>query len=182
LVASYLSNAESARTRGAELEFRWALVAGWQLDTAVAYDQATYTSFHRAPCGTEWAGIAAVCDLTGRPIAGAPRWSGRAQIEYTRGLAGNLQGTGGIEYTFRSSSFYNSDDSAYSLIDGYGLVNIHLSVGPSSLHWQLSLWARNIFNQEYFAALSVGGVFGTGYVSGLLGDPRTYGVTLRMRF
>jgi hypothetical protein len=56
-------------------------------------------------------------------IAGAPRWSGRAQIEYTRGLAGDLQGTGGIEYTFRSSSsFYNSDDSAYSLIDGYGLA------------------------------------------------------------
>ena len=97
-------------------------------------------------------------------------------------MGSNLQGTSGIEYTFRSSSFYTSDDSAYSLIDGYGLVNIHLSMGPRSEHWQMSLWARNVFNQEYFAALSVGGVFAAGYVAGTLGDPRTYGATLRVRF
>jgi iron complex outermembrane receptor protein len=44
------------------------------------------------------------------------------------------------------------------------------------------LWARNVLNKEYFAALSVGGVFGAGYVAGTVGDPRTYGATLRMQF
>jgi iron complex outermembrane receptor protein len=135
LIASYLANAKSARTRGAEIEARWAILDGLHLDTAVAYDEATYTSFHSAPCGTEWTGIATSCDLTGKPISAAPRWSGVVRVEYSRGLTRNLQGTGGIEYTFRSSSYYNSDDSAYSLIDGYGLVNIHMSIGPPSEHW-----------------------------------------------
>jgi iron complex outermembrane recepter protein len=182
LLTSYLANAESARTRGAELELRWAVLAGLQMYSAVAYDEATYTSFHSAPCGTEWTGIATICDLTGKPLSGAPRWSGVAHVEYTRGLTSNLQSTNGIECTFRSSSYYNSDDSSYSLIRGYSLVNIHMSVGPSSEHWQISLWARNVFNKEYFSALSAGGVFGAGYVAGSIGDPRTYGVTLRSQF
>jgi iron complex outermembrane recepter protein len=182
LITSYLANAESARTRGAELELRWAVLAGLQMDAAIAYDEATYTSFHSAPCGTEWTGIATSCDLTGRPISGAPRWSGVARVEYTRGLTSNMQSTSGIEYTFRSTSYYNSDDSVYSLIRGYGLVNLHLSVGPLSERWQISFWARNVLNKEYFSALSAGGVFGTGYVAGSIGDPRTYGATLRWQF
>jgi iron complex outermembrane receptor protein len=182
LIASYLANAKSARTRGAEIEARWAVLNGLYLDTAVAYDEATYTSFHSAPCGTELAGIATSCDLTGRPISGAPRWSGDVRGEYTRGLTGNLQGSGGIEYSFRSSSHYNSDDSAYSLIDGYGLVNLYVNVGSTSNRWQVSLWARNVFDKEYFAALSVGGAFGAGYTAGTVGDPRTYGATLRLHF
>jgi iron complex outermembrane recepter protein len=182
LITSYLANAESARTRGAELELRWAVLAGLHLDAAVAYDQATYTSFHSAPCGTEWTGIATSCDLTGRPISGAPRWSGVGHVEYTHGLISNLQGTSGIEYTFRSSSYYNSDDSAYSLIRGYGLVNLYMSVGPPSEQWRISLWARNVLDKEYFSALSAGGVFGAGYVAGSIGDPRAFGITLGMKF
>lgn len=182
LIASYLANAKSARTRGAEIEARWAILDGLHLDTAVAYDEATYTSFHSAPCGTEWTGIATSCDLTGKPISAAPRWSGDVRGEYSRGLTGNLQGSGGIEYTFRSSSYYNSDDSAYSLIDGYGLVNLYVNVGSTSDRWQVSLWARNVFDKDYFAALSVGGAFAAGYVAGTIGDPRTYGATLRLQF
>ena len=182
LVASYLATAKSARSRGAELEVRWAILDGLHLDTAVAYDDATYTSFDSAPCGTEWSGIATSCDLTGKPLSGAPRWSGDVRGEYVRRLTGNMQAGGGIEYNFRSSSYYTSDDSAYSRIDGYGLVNVHVSVGSTSDRWQVSLWAKNLFNQEYFASLSVGGVFAAGYVAGTVGDPRTYGATVRMQF
>jgi iron complex outermembrane receptor protein len=182
LVASYLANAKSARTRGAEIEVRWAVLDGLHLDTAVAYDEATYTSFHGAPCGTEWTGIATTCDLTGKPISGAPRWSGDVRGEYARGLTGNLRGEGGIEYSFRSSSYYNSDDSVYSLIQGYGLVNLYVNVGSTSDRWLVSLWARNVLDKEYFAALVVGGAFGAGYTAGIIGDPRTYGATLRLQF
>jgi iron complex outermembrane receptor protein len=182
LITSYLASAKSARTRGAEIEVRWAVLDGLHLDAAVAYDEATYTSFHSAPCGAEWTGIATSCDLTGKPISGAPRWSGDARGEYTRRLTETLQAGGGIEYNFRSSSYYTSDDSAYSLIDGYGLLNLYLSVGSTSDRWQVSLWARNVFDKEYLASLSVLGGFAAGYVAGTVGDPRTYGATLRLRF
>ena len=182
LIASYLANAESARTRGAELEVRWAALGGLQLDIAVGYDEAVYTSFHNAPCGSEWSGIATSCDLTGKPISGAPRWSGYMRGEYVHALNGSVRAGGGIEYNFRSSSHYTADDSAYGLIGGYGLVNLNMNVESTSRRWQATLWARNLLDKEYFAALAVGGVFGVGYVSGTVGDPRTYGATLRLRF
>jgi iron complex outermembrane recepter protein len=163
------------------MEVRWAALDGLHLEAALAYDEAQYTSFHSAPCGTEWTGIATRCDLTGKPISAAPRWSGGVRGEYTRRLTDNLQGSGGIEYTFRSSSYYNADDSAYSLIAGYGLVNLHLDVNARSDRWQLSLWARNVLDKAYFASLSVGGAFAAGYVAGAIGDPRTFGAALRLR-
>jgi iron complex outermembrane recepter protein len=182
LVASYLAAAKSARTRGAEIEVRWAVLEGLHLDTAIAYDEATYTSYSSAPCGTEWTGIATSCDLTGKPISGAPRWSADVQGQYTRRLTEKLQSSGGIEYSFRSSSYFTSDDSAYSLIHGYGLVNLHVSVGSTLDRWQVSLWARNVFDKHYIDSLLVGGAFAAGYVAGTVGDPRTYGATLRLQF
>ncbi|MFL6603460.1 MAG: TonB-dependent receptor [Steroidobacteraceae bacterium] len=182
LIASYLANAQSARTRGAEIELRWAVLDGLHLASAVAYDEAIYTSFHSAPCGTEWTGLATTCDLTGKPISAAPRWSGDVLGEYTRRLTASLLGNAGIEYTFRASEYYSSDDSAYSVIHGYGLVNLHVSVGSTSDRWQLSFWTRNVLDKEYFTALSVGGAFGAGYVGGVVGDPRMYGATLRLQF
>jgi iron complex outermembrane recepter protein len=56
-------------------------------------------------------------------------------------------------------------------------------MGPPSERWQIALWVRNVLDKEYFAALSsLAGVFGSGYVAGITGDPRTYGVTLRLQF
>jgi iron complex outermembrane recepter protein len=182
LLATYLANAAAARTRGAELEVRWAVLDGLQLDAAVGYDEAIYTSFHNAPCGIEWSGIATTCDLTGRAIAGAPRWSGHVRGEYSRGLGRNLRGSGGIEYTYRSSSYYSPDDSTYSLIDAYGLTQLDVNIGSASGRWEFSVWARNLFDQEYLASISTGGSFGAGYVAGVVGDPRTYGATLRLQF
>ena len=182
LVASYLANAESAHTRGAELEVQWLVIDGLHLGSGVGYDDATYTSFHNAPCGTEWAGIATTCDLTGRPISGAPRWSGYVRSEYGRGLSRELQGTAALEYNFRSGSYYSADDSVYAHIPAYGLLDAHVNVGDLTGRWEVSLWARNLLNKEYFTSLSAGGAFGAGYVAGLTGDPRTYGVTVRLQF
>ena len=182
IMTSYIANAQAANTRGAELEVRSLVLAGLQLDLAVAYDKATYTSFHNAPCGTEWSGVATSCDLTGRPVSGAPLWSGAFQVESIQRLTSNLEIVSGLEYSFRSSSYYTSDDSAYSLIHGYGLVNAHMSVGPSSSRWQVSFWTRNVLNKDYITALTPGGVFGAGYTVGVTGDPRTYGATVRMKF
>ena len=185
LLASYLANAESVRSRGAELEAAWVPLEGLRLTTALGYNDATYRSFRNSPCGTEWAGVATSCDLTGKPVSGAPRWSGTVRTDYSHALGGRgLQGYGGLEYTFKSSSYYTSDDSLYSLIDSYGLVNLQVGVRADSGRWEVALWARNLLDKDYFTALNApaGGVFGTGYVVGTVGDPRTFGATVRIGF
>ena len=129
-----------------------------------------------------WTGLAPSCDLTGKQNSGAPLWSGYVRGEYARAWRGNLQAGGGIEYNFRSGSYYSADDSLYALIAGYGLVNLHVDLGSTARHWQASVWARNLLNKEYFATLAAGSVLGAGYVTGLPGDPRTYGLSVRLQF
>lgn len=184
LLTSYLANARAVRSRGAELELDWLALDGLQLSAAVGYDEADYRSFHNSPCGVEWAGIATACDLTGRPVSGAPRWSGVTRADYQRTvLSGAVEGFAGLEYTFKSSSYYGSDDSIYSLIDGYGLLNAQLGVRSRQGHWEVSLWGRNLLDQDYFTALGTApGGLGSGYIAGTVGDPFTFGATLRLSF
>ncbi|MFV3517355.1 hypothetical protein ACNJD8_22350, partial [Mycobacterium tuberculosis] len=63
---------------------------------------------------------------------------------------------------------------------GYGIVNARVGVrlGDGG-RYDLSLWARNLFDKDYFQTLNV---VNYGLVTAILGDPRTYGATLKVRF
>jgi iron complex outermembrane receptor protein len=66
-------------------------------------------------------------------------------------------------------------------IDGYSIVNVR--VGFRNDHWSGYLWARNLLDEEYFEQLLAAPAGnGAGHYGAVLGDPRTYGVTLRYDF
>ncbi len=67
----------------------------------------------------------------------------------------------------------------------YTLVNARLGLGSPDQCWSLELWARNLFDEDYAQIMfDVPLQQGTaGSTQGaFLGDPRTYGVTLRARY
>jgi iron complex outermembrane receptor protein len=64
------------------------------------------------------------------------------------------------------------------MIDAYSLVNARIGVRWSD-GWSLSVWSRNLLDEDYFELLSAA-PGGSGLYVGLPGDPRTVGVTLRM--
>ena len=63
------------------------------------------------------------------------------------------------------------------VVPAYSIVNARVGfrVGTG---WTLSLWARNLFNTEYFDLLTAA-PGNTGLIVGQPGDQRTAGVTLR---
>jgi iron complex outermembrane recepter protein len=183
LLTSYLANARGVRSKGVEFSGSWLPLDGLRLDAGGAYDEAIYTSFNNSPCPIEDTGIATICNLTGKPVSGAPRWTSDLDADYTHGVR-TLDGYGGIELQYRSSNYYTTDDSIYSLIPSYSLVNAHVGLRSEGNSWDLSLWVLNLFNKQYFTALNnpSGGAFASGYIVGSIGDPRTYGATLEVRF
>ena len=83
--------------------------------------------------------------------------------------------------TYYRSDFSSSPSpSAFLNIDGYALFNaragFRVSTGTS-----LSIWARNLLDKDYYEQLLPAGG-NAGHYAGVLGDPRTYGVTLRYSF
>ena len=86
----------------------------------------------------------------------------------------------GIDGNFRSKFSSNPSPSAYTWIDGYALTNLRIGFRtPQGL--DLFVWARNLFDEEYFELLNVPGG-NTGLVTGIPGDPRIWGATFKAEF
>ena len=176
-----LTNVGMVRTRGAELEIAAAPVNGLTLNGNVSYNDAIYLSYPNGPCAAEDVGQTS-CNLSGRPVAGAPRWIINLNGEYHRDLANDLQGFIGGEYSWRSTYYGYLDDSVYTKTGDFGLLNAHLGLRLHAAKWEASLWAKNLTNVRYVASdLNDGSLLPGVYVP-FYGDPRTYGFTVRAAF
>lgn len=78
---------------------------------------------------------------------------------------------------YRSEFSSSPSPSAYLNIDGYTLFNGRIGFRNTNGR-SLFAWGRNLFNKDYYELLLVAGG-NAGHYAGVLGDQRTYGVTLR---
>ncbi|WP_206243842.1 TonB-dependent receptor [Novosphingobium terrae] len=177
-VVQLLTNAGSARTQGAEAEVTARPLAGLSLHGFLAYNDAKYRSYTNGPCPLESASQS-TCDLSGKPIAGAPRWTtginGTYEHKVTRGLIGYVSG----EYAWRSRYFASLDDSVLTQAGNYGLLNLRVGLHPADQRWDLSFWGRNVTNVHYATNYFNYGSLLPGTYVAFFGDPATYGATLR---
>jgi len=83
-----------------------------------------------------------------------------------------------FDTSYRSSFSSSATASAYMFVDGYSLVNARIGFRAAA-GWTVSLWSRNLFNKDYYDLLSAA-PGNSGLIVGQPGDPRTFGVTLRL--
>jgi iron complex outermembrane recepter protein len=184
LVTSYLANVGEVRSRGVELDMRASPVDGLSLSLSTAFDDAVYLSYPMGPCPLEQF-TQPVCNLSGHRLPGAPRWSVSLDAEYVQPV-GQLMtyavnGYLGGQYDFRSSFFTSINDSLYSRVPGYGVLDLRTGVRADDEAWDLSFWLRNVADKFYYAG--VGAVpFNSGAYAGSPAAPRTLGGTLRVKF
>lgn len=96
---------------------------------------------------------------------------------------GNLGGRdlslyGHADYSHRSTFNTSSSDSRYADVPAYGIANARIGIRTDDGLFDLSIWARNLFDKDYFQTLSPAV---TGIVTSLIGEPRTIGATLRTK-
>lgn len=178
---SYFTNVGAVRTRGFEGDLR-ANPAPWlSLYASGAYTDAKYVSYRNSPCPIETAGQAK-CDLSGQRLPGVSKWAASAGGEAHAGV-GSVLGRDseiyfGADYSYRSNFYTTANLSRYSLIPGYSLVNARVGLRTLDGLVDVQVWARNIGDTLYYQSLSAGT---TGSITGTLGDPQTYGITLGTR-
>ena len=150
---------------------------------SVAYTEGVYVSFPDAPAPLELTGGPQAVDASGTRLPGISKWAAATGAEYF--LPGNsLLGMSGdyflgVDLSYRSSFSSNPTASAYLNIDAYSLVNARIGFQGED-GWDVFIWARNLFDAEYYELLSAA-PGGSGLFVGLPGDPRTFGITLRRR-
>jgi iron complex outermembrane receptor protein len=177
-----IANIPKVRSRGLEADAFW-LAADWLSVTAGGnYNDAVYVKYPNGPCPTDLGPTALfpVCDLSGKPLAGAPKWTATVAADVNQPLDWrDLEGYAHADYRFQSSNFTQVTDSIFSEVGGYGLADLRIGVRTNDEKWDLSIWAKNLFGVNYFLTKSVAT---TGLITGLVGDPETFGVTLRARY
>ena len=181
VLRGYLANAELVRVRGVELDGAAAVGRAVDVFASAAWTDARYTKFADAPPPLEETGGPQSKDISGARLPGVPEWALSVGAEAHRPMvlfsqAGELFAAADASYRSEFSS--SATPSAYLNVAGYALGNVRAGFRWGQ-GWMLSVWCRNVTDANYFELLSAQ-PGNSGLYVGLPGDPRTYGVTLRM--
>lgn len=180
----YLANAEEIRVRGIELDGNSRLSKNFTAYGALAYTEGKYVSFKNAPVPLEETGApSAFKDISGGNLPGISKWSGSLSMEYATTIS--LFSKVG-KFFVATDGYYRSDfssspsPSAYLNVDGYFLLNGRIGF-KATAGLSAFIWGRNILNKDYYEQL-LPAAGSAGHYAAVLGDVRTFGITLRYAY
>lgn len=183
-LSSYLINAGKYRSRGIESQLAVYPTEGLSLALNGTLLDASYLDFENAKCPAEISlqpNAPATCDLSGKRVFSSPRLSWNARARYEWNTINNLQAFVSGQYSWRSWAYGTVDDSDYTRIPAYGVLNLSTGLsGKQDNHtWRVSLWLQNALNKSYYRVIKAGD-YGSAY--GQLADERLFGVTVGWDF
>lgn len=175
----YIANIPKVRSRGFEADLDLRASDHFGFNGSVAYAEATYRNYANAPQAIERLNISAIQDLSGEQLPGVPKFTWTAGFHGDFPLGSHpFALTYSADWSHRSSFNTSSSNSVWAQVPGYGVANARIGIRSDDGGWDLSIWAKNLFDHEYFTTLSAAN---TGVITGQLGEPRTWGFTFRTK-
>jgi iron complex outermembrane receptor protein len=191
-----VENSTSATIKGIELEGEANPIAGLRLTGAVTYLDASFGFFCNndplyptQPTSPSCVGAtrdgqplpAGAVQLRGNALAQAPKWQSNVSAQYTFPLTDGLNLTARADYKWQSRTYFDIYNNLQNSQDAYGLLNGSLELATSDRAWSLLAWIRNAADKRYVSQGSAGSGANAA-VTGSLGLPRMYGLTLTHQF
>ena len=168
-----LRNAARAETKGVEASVNALLTSHLTVGANLGLLDARFKSFPGGGPGGQ--------DAAGQRMPDASKFTAAITCDYTvpvESLDGRLDLY--AESTLRSKSLSGiNNDPSISGLSSRNIVNVRMSFLPSSHRWQLSAWARNLFDKAYTTARGRE-FFGNQFVR--YGDPRLFGIEAQINF
>jgi len=190
------------RSQGAEIEIFTRPFRDARANLGLTYVSTTYRQNLVAQNGLPLS--AALFQLPGRNLSNAPEMSVTGSFGYTPPIGNSgLRGLFYVDARYLSSFNTGSDLDVEKLQKGFTVVNGRIGIHGRDNMWGIELWAQNMFNVRYkqvgFDTPLQGGCTerganqgfcsGTGAAtratqlySAFLGEPRTFGLTLKAKF
>ncbi|HKB89910.1 MAG TPA: TonB-dependent receptor, partial [Opitutaceae bacterium] len=160
-------NASKATMNGAEIELACSPLQGLNLGAAYGVLDAKYDQFL----------VPGVLNYTGNPLGSAPKGklSLSADYEFPWAKFGYLSAVAAYSWTDGYYTGATKDPNLF--VPAYSLLNASIGFETLDRKWRISLWGRNLGNTEYLLTPSTQVV-----LAEYLGEPRTYGVSVGVRF
>ncbi|PWB26856.1 TonB-dependent receptor [Flavobacterium sp. HTF] len=177
----YLANADEVQVRGAELDASFVVSPNLTINGAATYTDAKYVRFTNAPLPLEETGSSvSFKDVSGTALPGASKWAGSlgGELSDQARFFGNAGKVFLAIDSYARSEFSSSPSaSKYLVVPGYAIFNARIGFRATQ-GLSVQFWGRNLLNKDYYEQLLPAGG-NTGQYAGVLGDQRTYGVTLK---
>ena len=117
-------------------------------------------------------------DASGFELPNAPSFSGNLTVAYDFTVGGNYLLTPALDVIHRGETSGDLENSWFR--EDYTLTNVRVTLASAfNDRWSVQLWSRNAFDEDYYVSGQSGGNFTLTRINGM---PRTWGVSLDMRF
>ncbi|MBU2417934.1 MAG: TonB-dependent receptor, partial [Alphaproteobacteria bacterium] len=187
-------------TRGVDLDFFWFTpVDGLSFSGGATWTDSQYGEFTAADLQVP-SRFPSLSLLPGNTVSFAPEYTASAAMSFDRSIGMGLRL--GLNLSAKYTTEYNtgSDLLPAKMQDAFTLVNGRISIGSENDRWALDLWAQNLTDEEYYQVVFNGPLQGSAFSTlqpdgtyynpaadtttydAFLGQPRTYGVTLRVKY
>ena len=161
-------------SKGVDAEILWQTgIKGLMVQGGVTYADTRY--------GDDLLPDADLFLLPGSRISFAPAWSGTGSLTYQWDFGSDLVGRFNIGAKYLSEHNTGSDLDPQKIQSGYALVNARIGIGAKNQRWMLEFWGQNLTDETY-TQVGFDAPLQTGSWNAFLGAPRTYGMTLRLKY
>ena len=194
-------------SRGVDADFLWFTpVEGLSFSGGVTYTKAEYGNFTAADLGLP-GNFPQLSLLPGATASFAPEWSGTAALNFDRSIGDDLQIGFSLQAKYMSDYNTGSDLLPYKQQDAFATLNARFQLGSMDERWTAELWVQNLTDEEYVQVAYNGFLQGDAFPNrttpqaggsnpgtfynqatdtqtydAFLGAPRTYGMTLRVKY
>ena len=188
-------------SRGIDADMVWFTpIEGLSFQGGLTYTDAQYGDFTAADLSSP-GNFPQLSLLPGARASFAPEWSATGSINYDRNVGNGLRAGFSLAAKYMDDYNTGSDLLPYKAQEAFTTLNGRIMLGAEDERWTAEFWVQNLTDEEYiqvaYNAPLQGSAFqttlqpnGTYYNPALdtqtydafLGQPRTYGATLRFRY
>jgi outer membrane receptor protein involved in Fe transport len=154
--AFFVQNAAEIKSRGLEVDVKWAATDALTVSFAGTYLDNEYSKFPNAPCWASSAdSIRGECQLFGTPDAYrdasgetntfSPEYAFNLNLDYRQALTGDLEGRAVLNINYSDAYMVAADlDPIYADQEAYTKYDVRLSVGQIDGEWEFAVIGKNL--------------------------------------
>jgi len=178
--------------QGAEVEFTALLSETLSVGGTISYVDASFDDGAVGVCTGPSEGCARedgnayyTGDISGQRVGQEPNWSASLNAEYVTSVGefdGYLRGL--YKFTGSRANDFISEEGAPTDLGSYGTFNLYAGLRPADYSWDVTFWAKNLFNtfaeKSLYSPEVTGGTYSVRQLN--LESERTVGVSASYKF
>jgi len=150
-VLTQIKNVPESEVQGAELELQWLPLEGLNIRAAATWLDSEVKDFEDAFDLV----LFAPTDASGNELTQTPELSYNLLASYEWGIGEALLGRITLDYSHSDEYYSYLSNNEQVLVEDYDLVNARLSLSDAEDRWSVSLWGKNLGDEEYVVSNTI---------------------------